>query len=157
MWPWPRLFSTSVSLFAKEDRNAFLTGLTCGLNEQINKDTQVINRRVGTWRGAWRRKKAEPERDRGRSGHRAGRHTWRLGNLRWFLGTQSPHPGVCLQNTHTHATSCGDSPSVFSILVRFLFSEYSLLGDTVLRTSRLILCNLQDSPERQIGAKAERS
>ena len=72
-------------------------------------------------------------------------------------GNPKPPPwGLSPEHTHTHATSCGDSP-VFSILVRFLFSEYSLLGDTVLRTSRLILCNLQDSPERQIGAKAERS
>lgn len=73
-------------------------------------------------------------------------------------GNQNPPPwGLSPEHTHTRATSCGDSPSVFSILVRFLFSEYSLFGDTVLRTSRLILRNLQDSPERQIGAKAERS
>ena len=61
------------------------------------------------------------------------------------------------RHTHTHTTSCGDSPSVFSILVHFLFSDYLLLEDTVLRTLCLILRNLQDSPERQIGAEAERS
>ena len=61
----------------------------------------------------------------------------------WGLRTSPTLGSVSRTHTHTHTythtTSCGDSPSVFSILVHFLFSEYLLLGDTVLRTSRLIL------------------
>ena len=72
-------------------------------------------------------------------------------------GNPKPPPwGLSPEHTHTRNFLRGQS-FCFLYPSAFFVSEYSLLGDTVLRTSRLILCNLQDSPERQIGAKAERS